>query len=648
MVALVIMALAGAALLVMSAIGVPMVFGILTFGGDFWQLGLLLLANLGVNAAGGVVLLLLAKRMAGADRVARGVSYACLAALAAAMFFAEQRGPAPVLIGLGCLATIALLALPPNVNAFFRNSPRHGAEAVSVVVAETLIAFWGGIMLLNGLFSLPLVGIDLRLAGLGVGLAAVGGAALWANRGLRLGQRGWRLLVTLGTAAYVVLLLVFGQLNASIAIPFTLAACVVGLLWLPADAKAHFNGVRPAAPTPGKWTSANTPPLGPSADTTVRVSRPPAPSRPAPANSMPVTHPTPAAGPPKPQWQQPTAPATPRTSRRPAIALIAAAAILAAGAVGAALVFVLNDSGGSDPVEASGDEPLRETAANSPSPQSTTRAPQPVFDPEEPGSAAVWSGDIKYPSGGGNYNATLRLKADRGGSVSGQVRMTNSASATTGTWQVKGEGKGGEIVLNPGAWITQPDGDWKREGFRLTLGADGRLTGRSVPEQSGGSTGDVGLSLIAKGAPDADAVAADWRVALVVPDDDAETMLKSIRAQDGARRDGLTGSWVPQISSGCRGLQTATGPLTASSILARSARYAQEHGAITVAWEDVGTTSPDACPTSTMWLVLVAAPSTDAAGALDWCSRAGMGKDDCAARYLVARGQSGTDIEYQD
>lgn len=647
-IALGLMSMAGLALLIASAISVPTVFGLLTGGDDLWGLGLLVLSTMAVAAAMGLTLLVLAARMASADRVARGVSFVSLTAVTAAALLGQDRDLASVVVGLGCLGTLGLLTLPPSVNAFFRDSPAHGSEAVSVVVARTLVAFWGTFVIFGGVLLVPLGGLDGRLTGIGAAITALGIAAIGANRALKTGHPLARIFVTMGAVAYALLLVFLDRWEASLLVPLTLAGGVIGFLWLPEDARAHFNANRGTAARTSDGSRAPAPPQpqAPGALHQIGGPQPAVPRLPPTSvgNGMGATAPAPA------QWRQPTTPQPSRATRPIAIAMIAGAVVLATCVVAAALVFILTGprSGDSAAVSGASDEPSSSDPERGGTSPEASAGGRPVFDPAVPGATGFWAGDIRYPASGGSYRVTMRLTSEEGGSVTGQVHMTSAASNRSGMWLLDGAQTGDELVLDAGDWIARPQDEWTRDGFRLTMGADGRLRGRSVPEQHDGTAVDVALSPIASGAADAEAVAADWRVAEVLPEAAADNLLKAIRAEDLAQRDGLTGAWVPQVSSGCSGLRTAIGPLTSSSLLARSARYALEYDAITVAWDDIGTSYPEACPTSTMWLVLVAAPSDDAAGALRWCSRAGLGKDDCAARYVVARGESGTDIEYQD
>lgn len=270
---------------------------------------------------------------------------------------------------------------------------------------------------------------------------------------------------------------------------------------------------------------------------------------------------------------------------------------------------------------------------------------------QEPGAAGVWTGEAFYPDAPPrqrNYEVTMRLEAQGDGLVDGQVRYRNSSTGVVGAWQVEGQDLDGQISVSAADWIGRPSPSWSRENLELTQNADGSLTGSATNEYDASASGTVELDLVGQAPVDSDSVGQDWRVALVAPESDAINMLDEMRQQDLAVRDSLDGYWVPQVSSGCQGLKTSLGPLMASSILATHANAMQDYGAITVTWEDVGTEPPEACPNDTMWVALVPETFSKAAGAKRWCTSNGYTGGSCAARYLVPRGQRGTDIEYLD
>jgi hypothetical protein len=647
------MSLAGLLLVGLSVAGAVLILGLLADGEGLWRLGLVLLGQIAMMAALGVGLMVLALQMASGSRVARGVSFVLLLAVTAGLAFGADRGLPALLVIAGCLVTLGLLALAPNVNAFFRGSPAHGTEALSVVVARTLIAIWAGTAILMGLVYLPLAGLNWRLTALGMALIALGVVSLIGNSRLAAGSSSARILLTIGAAGYVLLLLTLGQWQPTLIVPLSLIGGVLGFLWLPADAKAHFAGpgpVRPGAIAPPLPSATQPTTAGPVASAPSGAGAASPAARPALLPHQPSSGEAGLRGAPPFRVPPATAPPMEPAASRGRKTL----PLLIAGVVGAALLgafalvayfFIFNseDAASADPEVAIGSG--RDGPEGSSTAPTTDR--DAVFNSAVSGSAAVWSGEVTFPATGNRYDLAMRLTAGPGGSLSGQVRMTNRETLRSGSWYVQGDDDGDQLVLDVGRWIAQPNAEWSRDGFRLSQTSDGGLRGRSLPESLDGNAGDVRLSLVVASVADADAVADDWRVALVVPEDDAHVILEGIRVRDLPRREELAGSWVPQLSSGCTGLQTSLGPITSSALLTRSARAAQNYDAITVTWQDVGTSTPDACPASTMWLVLVPEPSAEAAGALAWCSRAGLSSDDCAARYLVGRGETGTRVEYQ-
>lgn len=332
--------------------------------------------------------------------------------------------------------------------------------------------------------------------------------------------------------------------------------------------------------------------------------------------------------------------------------LMAAAAAVLLGGVAAGGLFTM--LGGDDAPVTADEVPNTSGEPAPPSPSDNQGAadgddaPAAVFGPAIGASEAVWRGQGYSAASGATYDVVLRLSADGTGGAEGQAHVTSTGSGRSGSWYVSGTVTDGSIMLEPGKWISRPNDQWVRDSFRLTLDDAGSLEGEAIAEAPVGSTWGLSLDPLVRGGVDSSAVADNWRVALVVPESEARGMLQDLRDTDLRVRDGLSGSWVPQVSSACPGLRTDLGPLTNSGILARHARALREYGAITVNWDDIGTATPDSCPTETMWVALVPEAFGDSEGALRWCRSEGIGRDDCAARLLTARGQSGTEIAYQD
>lgn len=237
-----LMGLAGVILLVMTLLLVPPAFEVLTAGGDFWIFGLALLSGLILVGGVAVGMVLLAWRLTTGDRVARGLAYVLLGAVVAAVLVGRDLRFPLVLVLLGSLASAALLAFSPPVNEYFRASTRHGDAAVSVVIARTLILWWGFAVIVIGASLLPLAGLDGGSALLGLLLVGLGVGAFVVSAAIARGEARARIAVTVAAAVYAVLPFINGQWRSAI-VPLTFAIGLVTFLWVPPDAKAHFQQV---------------------------------------------------------------------------------------------------------------------------------------------------------------------------------------------------------------------------------------------------------------------------------------------------------------------------------------------------------------------------------------------------------------------
>lgn len=296
--------------------------------------------------------------------------------------------------------------------------------------------------------------------------------------------------------------------------------------------------------------------------------------------------------------------------RRTGPILVVAGVILALGGGVAVISQAPDDEGGS------------------PSESTTADGDSGVGSSVTPVESGTWVGDA------GADSIALSLDID-GGSASGILRVRQQSGAI-GSWYVSGSDDDGTLQLSPGDWIAQP-ARWSQAGLDVVHYADGSLQGTT----SGGKS--VDLEQISTGTPDAAAVSADWRNALAMDESTAEQVLQQRRDEGAGARDSLSGYWVPQVASGCQGLNAGQSPLTDASILSTHARLDQEIAAITVAWDDIATSEPENCPGTTMWVSLVPKTFNSADAALRWCH---AHSDSCAARYIVRRGVSGTKIVY--
>lgn len=308
-----------------------------------------------------------------------------------------------------------------------------------------------------------------------------------------------------------------------------------------------------------------------------------------------------------PDVQLPSGSALPR-GHRTRWPVLVVGALLAAAALGTGAFAAISDEGPTLPNVG------RDSAGQTPE---TT-----------PLRSGTWSGEM------GSDDVALAL--DVAGNVAKGVYRVRTAQGVVGSWMVAGTSENGELNLKPDSWISRPNG-WSRGTLRLQRGPDDSLQGSS----SGGDK--VDLRLIGTGVPDAETVAADWRTALAMTEDQARKVLEQRRVEGKTARDSLNGAWVAQVASGCEGLDQGSWVLTASSILATGARLGQDLGAITVRWDDIATSEPGNCPGTDMWVSVVPRRFASSKAALRWCWR---NADSCAARYIVPRGQKGTRIAY--
>ena len=219
----------------------PDLLDLLTSGESFGRsLGLLLLTVWLLLAFFGGACLLLAWRLAHADRVARGLTYVLLGGLAASILIGNAHTTELTIVMLASLGAIAVLALAPGARAFFA-AGAQGEHPDGLVIARTLVAVWAGIMLVVGLLFLPIGSISGKYVVVGVCFLAAGVAAWYFNRRLALGDPLARIVVTAGAGVYLVLLLILGDRSPGLLLPLALAIGVGVYLWLPADVQRYFE-----------------------------------------------------------------------------------------------------------------------------------------------------------------------------------------------------------------------------------------------------------------------------------------------------------------------------------------------------------------------------------------------------------------------
>lgn len=211
------------------------------YGGYGRALGVLFLCVWIELAFFGIACLLLAWRMAHADRVARGLSYVLLGGIAAATLFGNVHDAALILVMLASLAATAVLWFAPGVRAFFAGAeaPQAGQPA-PVMIGRTLIAVWGACALLNGLMFLALGDLGSSYVPVGIVLIGAGIGAFAVNRQIAQANELGRRIASGGAALYLVALLIVGRRDPGLLIPLALAAGVVWNLWAPTEAQRFF------------------------------------------------------------------------------------------------------------------------------------------------------------------------------------------------------------------------------------------------------------------------------------------------------------------------------------------------------------------------------------------------------------------------
>lgn len=223
----------------------PDIFDLLGASGFARSFGLLLLTVWLALGFFGVACLLLAWRMAHADRVARGLSYVLLGGLGGAILVGNEHQTTLTLVMLASFGAIAILAAAPAVQRFFvaEGSPQ-GDQPTPVVIARTLVAVWAGFLTLVGLMFLPISAVGSKYVVVGALFLAIGVGGFIFNKHLATGDENARLIVTVGCVVYPILLLVLGQRDPSLLLPIALVAGIAWNLWIPNDSKQFF-GSRP-------------------------------------------------------------------------------------------------------------------------------------------------------------------------------------------------------------------------------------------------------------------------------------------------------------------------------------------------------------------------------------------------------------------
>lgn len=138
----------------------------------------------------------------------------------------------------------------------------------------------------------------------------------------------------------------------------------------------------------------------------------------------------------------------------------------------------------------------------------------------------------------------------------------------------------------------------------------------------------------------------------------ATRMLDGLVVRDRRAAAGLAGSWVPQVSSKCTGLDVDLEPdftpdgisetpdVTVQQILAFHVALQNRYQAITTTADELGVDPPTSggCVGKVLWVALVSQQFATGESANAWCDRMGIDVDECLARKVVPPGEGGTEI----
>lgn len=225
----------------------------LLFAGEFGRVvGALILMMLTIIGSLGVALVLLAIGLLRASRVAQWLTFAACGITAVAVLSGGAQGlingGIAALILFALVAVCAALGVRPHVRAFFARDQRP----IGVAVAATANAYFGWVLVLDGLLFLLAATFAARFAFAGVLLLAAAGVLLTATSGLRTGSRAARTRTLAAYAAIAVRLIVVlsggGSFGEALVPLLGLAGGTIGLT-VPESSEAHF-GDRSAAARP--------------------------------------------------------------------------------------------------------------------------------------------------------------------------------------------------------------------------------------------------------------------------------------------------------------------------------------------------------------------------------------------------------------
>lgn len=204
-------------------------------------LGAFALGVLTIPLSFGIGSIYLARRMQAGDRLARVMAIVVYASAALAFILSSARDLATVLVGIGCLAVVALLAVDPSTKAHFAGGPdaEHGGPP-TVVAARFLMVIVAGCIAVVGLMFLAFSTVDAVLAIGGLIQMGVAGLLFWLSRQLAHGNRGARVASSALALVYLVLNLLGGNEQPGVILPVGIAVGIVVLLWVPAASNRFF------------------------------------------------------------------------------------------------------------------------------------------------------------------------------------------------------------------------------------------------------------------------------------------------------------------------------------------------------------------------------------------------------------------------
>lgn len=241
-----LMALAGAFLLVVILPTIPDIFRFLGGGSYGRLLGDILALVFLLLGAIATAFLLLAWRMVHADRVARGLSYVLLASFAGALLLSDDHSTWLILTLLACLGAIAVLAWSPNVRTYFVEHGKDAGQPTPVVVARTLVAWWGAAVLLVGVLFLPLAAVSDKYVVAGLLFIVVAVAAFLLNGRLAAGDPVARQVITAIPIVLMVACFIFGSRSIAVVEPLAISIGVACFLWVPASSRELFDAAAAA------------------------------------------------------------------------------------------------------------------------------------------------------------------------------------------------------------------------------------------------------------------------------------------------------------------------------------------------------------------------------------------------------------------